>query len=107
MRTFTIDEIREALTLDTSVKTLKELGDTFRSHMEQAETAELMYTIIQKMNEVTAADPVEKAAADSMNQLERIMFFVREAFVCGELWGYQTTAEVLAATIDELDTDKE
>ena len=104
---FTIDEIRERFTVDDSPETCTQLAEMLRNQMEQDETADLVVSIIDKLDEAAAKDPAEKAAMDSWTQIERILFFVREAYVAGQLMGYHVMGETMRAEFDALERGEE
>ena len=107
MKTFTIDEIRTAFNIDESPETCTQLAEIFRDHMTQDDTADLMLVIGRKIDEQAAKYPAEKAAIESWTPYDRYLWFVREAYVAGQLMGYHIMCETMRTTLDALESAEE
>lgn len=99
-RKFSIDEIKEQiggekLTQDQAKKIL----DTMREKMGQDETCELLVTIWEKTEQQVKA---ENTSIDDWDQLDRILWSVKEAYCYGFLDGSETAFKATAIGIRNL-----
>lgn len=101
MKTYTIDEIKEAMTMTDQREAIQEAAEAFRSHMTPDTTDALLEAIIDNLRKHEAT-PQGKADTAGWSRLDRISWIVKEAFIAGETDGYCIACNVFEDALQEM-----
>ena len=101
MKTYTIDEIKEAMTMTDQRAAIREAAEAFRRHMTPDTTAALLDAIVENLHEHEST-PQGKADTAEWSRLDRISWIVKEAFIAGEIDGYCIACNVFEDALQDM-----
>ena len=102
MKTYTVEEIREAFSFGEQKNDFLAMIDTLREKMGAAEAGNLMTAIFKSLDTATASSGQAAADVAAMGLCDRILYIVREAFIAGQVDGYQLAMDMQQSILDSL-----
>ena len=79
---------------------LSSIYDTIKATMQKEDTFELMETIKERTDRMAAAEGLTESFED-WNLVDKITWFVSEAYCAGFISGIETTVEMIAEQVKE------
>jgi len=103
MKTYTIEEIRQALNIPEQIKAAGESADIFRESMDGNGAFDLMEAITNNIKKNCAANPQTAADVDSWTLLDKLTWYCRESYVVGMIEGYRIACTMIHNALRDLE----
>ena len=100
---YTIEQIKSQFFHDVTEEEINRYANHVRDSITQEDVTDLIAEIGENLEKHAAADPKEAEALKSYTPLDRITFYIREAFVAGAVYSMDMLSKVNEISIDALE----